>query len=295
MTLSRTWRLSTSAWGMLFVLPAVIFFLVINIIPMAYAFFLSFHDGNLLSAKMRFILFENYARLLQDPVFGRSLWNTALYTAIIVPCQLGLALFFALLLNTGIRCVGFFRMLYFIPFITSMIAAGYIWKWLYDPTFGVLNLALSWIGFSCPFLKSTTLSLPSIAFMSVWRGLGFNIVIFLAGLQAIPDAIYEAARMDGASRRRTLFKITIPLLNPTIVFLAVMGVMRTLKIFGEIFVMTENGGPLNSTRSVVYHIVQTSFKSYQMGYGAAMTVVLFLIIIAITIFQMKVLTKKFSY
>lgn len=294
MSRERVWN-PGAAWGIGFVLPAAVFFLIINIIPMLYAFFLSFHDWDLLSSKMRFTLLENYALLLRDPVFMRSLWNTALYAAIVVPLQLALALFFALLLNAGVRCVGLFRMIYFIPVITSMIAAGYIWKWLYDPTFGVLNYALSFFGLSCPFLRSTTLSLPSIALMSVWKGLGFNVVIFLAGLQGIPDTVYEAARIDGTSRWRTLTRITIPLLNPTIVFLAVMGVMRSLKIFGEIFVMAENGGPLNSTRSVVFHIVETSFESYRMGYGAAMTVILFVIIIAITVFQLKVLTKKFSY
>jgi len=189
--------------------------------------------------------------------------------------------------------VGLYRVVSFIPYITSLVAAGYIWTWLYDPTFGIINQTLSWFGMHLPFLKSTTMALPSIAMMSVWRGIGFNVVIFLAGLQGIPSTVYEAARIDCANRWRTFYKITLPLLNPTIVFLSVMGVMRSLKIFGEIFVMAETGGPLNSTRSIVFHIVETSFRKYQMGYGAAMTVVLFLIIIGITIFQMKVLTKKY--
>lgn len=137
------------------------------------------------------------------------------------------------------------------------------------------------------------MALPSVALMSVWMNLGFGIIIFLAGLQGIPDTVYEAARIDGTSAWRTFWKITLPLLNSTVVFLAVMGVMRSLKMFGEVFVMTGDGGPLNSTRSIVFTIVETSFKSHHMGYGAAMTVVLFFIIIAITLFQMKVLTKKY--
>lgn len=280
---------------MIFILPAVLFFLFVNIIPMLYAFFLSFHDWNLLSPHKAFIFLENYARLLSDPIFLQSLWNTGLYVIIGVPLELGLSLLIAVLLNSGIKRVSLFRVAYFIPYITSIIAAGYIWMWLYDPTFGVINGLLSKIGISLPFLKSTVMALPSVAFMGVWMRLGFNVIIFLAGLQSIPDTVYEAAKIDGTSRWRTFRRITVPLLNPTIVFLAVMGVMRSLKIFGQIFVMTENGGPLNSTRSIVYHIVETSFQSHEMGYGAAMTIVLFFIIVGITLFQMKVLTKKFKY
>lgn len=287
--------LSINTWGILFIIPAATFFLVVNIIPMIYAFFLSFHDWNFLSSKMTYVFLENYINLLKDPLFLKSLWNTFLYTLIIVPLTLAFSLFCALLLNSGIKHVSFFRVIYFIPFITSIIAVGYIWKWLYDPTFGILNYMLAWIGLSCPFLKSTITSLPSIALMSVWKSLGFNIIIFLAGLQSIPDTVYEAARIDGANKWRTFWKITLPLLNPTVIFLTVMGIMHSLKIFSEIFAMTESGGPLHSTQSVVYRIVETSFKSYQMGYGAAMSTILFLIIITVTIIQMKILTKKFNY
>ena len=289
----KRFRFSINTWVIMFILPTVLFFLITSILPMLYAFFLSFHDWNLLDTKMSFNFLENYLSLFSDPVFLRSLLNTFLYCLLIVPVQLFLSLLFAILLNSGIRMVGLYRVVYFIPYITSLIAAGYIWTWLYDPTFGIINQTLSWFGMHLPFLKSTTMALPSIAMMSVWRGIGFNVVIFLAGLQGIPSTVYEAARIDCANRWRTFYKITLPLLNPTIVFLSVMGVMRSLKIFGEIFVMAETGGPLNSTRSIVFHIVETSFRKYQMGYGAAMTVVLFLIIIGITIFQMKVLTKKY--
>ncbi len=293
--MEKKWKIPGHLWGILFVLPAVLFFLIVNVFPMLYAFFLSFHDWNLLSTQKSFIFMENYGKLLSDPVFLRSLWNTFLYVLIGVPLELALSLLIALLLNSGIKRVSVFRVAYFIPYITSIIAAGYIWTWLYDPTFGVINALLTKIGLFFPFLKSTTMALPSVALMSVWMRLGFNVIVFLAGLQGIPDTVYEAARIDGTSRWRTFWRITVPLLNPTIVFLAVMGVMRSLKIFGQVFVMTDGGGPLNSTRSIVYHIVETSFLSHKMGYGAAMTVVLFFIIVAITLFQMKVLTKKFRY
>ena len=139
------------------------------------------------------------------------------------------------------------------------------------------------------------MALPSIALMAVWKNLGFNVIIFLAGLQGIPDYIYEAARVDGTNRKRTFWPITLPLLNPTVVFLSVMGVMNALKIFGEVFVMSDDGGPLNSTKSVVFEVVQTSFQSHRMGYGAAMTMILFVLIITVTLVQMKYMTKEYKY
>ena len=291
----RRLRLSVNAWGLIFVAPAAVFFLVVHILPMLYALFLSFHDWNLLSPYKSFVFIENYYALFGDPIFLRSLLNTFLYVLLTVPPGLALALFFAVLLNTGIRASGLFRTVFFIPVVTSIIASGYIWKWLYDPTFGPINQALAPLGLQLPFLRSTAMALPSIALMVIWKNLGFSVVVFLAGLQGIPDFVYEAARIDGAGPWRTFWRITLPLLNPTVVFLSVMAVMSALKIFGEVFVMTVDGGPLHSTASMVSQIVTTSFQSHRMGYGAAMTMVLFALIIGITLFQMKVLTKKFRY
>jgi multiple sugar transport system permease protein len=288
-------HVTRNGWGLIFVSPAVAFFLIVNIFPMLYALFLSLHDWNLLSTDKSFTFLENYYALFGDPSFLRSLLNTFLYAVIVVPLSLGLGLFFAMLLNAKIRASALFRTVYFIPVVTSVIAAGYIWTWLYDPSFGFINQMLEPLGIQLPFLRSTAMALPSIAIMAVWKNLGFNVVIFLAGLQGIPDYIYEAARIDGTSRKRTFWKITLPLLNPTVVFLSVMGVMNALKIFGEVFVMSNDGGPLNSTKSVVFEVVQTSFRSHQMGYGAAMTMVLFVLIIVVTVVQMKLLTKDYKY
>lgn len=288
-------RLSASGWGILFITPAAAFFLIVHILPMLYALFLSFHDWRLLSPHKSFVFLENYYALLSDGPFLRALLNTFLYVLLTVPVGLALALGFALLLNSGIRASGLFRTLYFVPVVTSVVASGYIWKWLYDPTFGLIDQTLAPLGVQLPFLDSTAMALPSIALMVIWKNLGFNVVVFLAGLQSIPGYVYEAARIDSTSRWRTLRRITIPLLNPTIVFLSVIAVMNALKIFGEVFVMAENGGPLNSTASIVSHIVDTSFSQHRMGYGAAMTMVLFALIITVTLVQMKVLQKKFRY
>ncbi|MDD2716809.1 MAG: sugar ABC transporter permease [Candidatus Wallbacteria bacterium] len=282
-------------WGMLFILPAVVYFICLNIWPMFYSFFLSFNDWNLLNPDKNFVFLNNYFALLHDTVFLRCLINNFCYTLVAVPVGLVLSLAIALLLNSGIRWLGLFRFMIFMPVITSGIAAGYIWMWLYEPTFGLINHLLSFVHLQCPFLLSPYTALASIALMTVWKSLGFQVVILLAGLTTIPDSIYQAAEMDGATGFRRFWHVTLPLLNPTMVFLSVMGVMNGLQLFGEIFVMAPNGGPLNSTRTVVFHIQQTAFRSYQMGYGSAMTFVLFAIILAVTVFQMKVLTKKFEY
>ena len=287
-------RLSANGWGLLFVAPAVAFFLFVNIFPMLYALFLSMHNWNLLGIEKSFIFLENYYSLLTDASFLRALFNTFLYAVIVVPLSLGLGLGIALLLNTKVKAQAAFRTAYFIPVVTSVIAAGYIWTWLYDPSFGFINQMLAPLGVQLPFLRSTSMALPSIAIMAVWKNLGFNVIIFLAGLQGIPDYIYEAARDDGTSPRRSFWYITLPLLNPTVVFLSVMGVMSALKIFGEVFVMSEDGGPLDSTKSVVSEIVKTSFQSHRMGYGAAMTMVLFVLIITVTLLQMKYMTKEYK-
>ena len=295
MTMRSHIRLTSQHWGILFIAPAVAFFLVVNILPMLYAAFLSLHDWNLLSIQKSFVFLDNYVDLLQSSAFRRCLLNTFLYTIIIVPLSLALGLGIALLLNAGLRAESLFRTLYFIPVVTSVVAAGYIWTWLYDPTFGFINQSLAPLGVQLPFLKSTWMALPSIALMSVWKTLGFNVVIFLAGLQGIPRYVYEAARVDGASRWRIFSRITLPLLNPTVLFLSVIGVMHSFKIFGEVYVMSEDGGPLGSTKSVVFEVVQTSFESHRMGYGAAMTMILFVAIIAVTLIQMKLVTKEYKY
>ena len=293
--MTRHIRLTSQHWGILFIAPAVTFFLVVNILPMLYAAFLSLHDWNLLSIQKSFVFLDNYVDLLQSSAFRSCLLNTFLYTIIIVPLSLALGLGIALLLNAGVRAQSLFRTVYFIPVVTSVVAAGYIWTWLYDPTFGFINQSLAPLGVQLPFLKSTWMALPSIALMSVWKTLGFNVVIFLAGLQGIPRYVYEAARVDGASRWRIFSRITLPLLNPTVVFLSVIGVMHSFKIFGEVYVMSEDGGPLGSTKSVVFEVVQTSFESHRMGYGAAMTMILFVAIIAVTLIQMKLVTKEYKY
>ncbi len=280
--------------GYSYVTPAVIYFIAISLIPMLYALYMSFHQWSLLSGneEHEFVLFLNYINMLKDPIFMRSVGNTFLYAMIYVPVGLMTALVFSVMLNSGIRFVGLFRTIYFMPYITSSIAVGYIWVWLYNPTFGFFNELLAPFGLQSYFLHSTSTSLISITVVKIWKDLGFQILIVLAGLQSIPGSIYEAAKIDGITRWTQFWRITVPMLYPTISFLAVVGVIRAFQIFQEVYVMTSDGGPLDSTRSMVYHIQETAFNSYKMGYGAAMTFGLFVIIMTVSVVQSKLINRK---
>src|SRR5205085_2271978 len=209
------------------------------------------------------------------------------------------ALAIALALTRVNHLAGLFRTLYFIPFVTSLVAVSWVWRWLYQPQRGSINELLSMFGVPPqPFLQSTSQALPSIVAVNVWHDLGFQIVIFLAGLHAIPDRYYEAATLDGAGRLALFRHITLPLLNPTIVFLAVTSTISSLQVFTQVQNMSAQGtgGPLNSTLSLVLYVYQKAFGgAYQMGYASAMTVVLFALILIVTLIQLRVLTRHYEY
>jgi multiple sugar transport system permease protein len=278
----------------LLIAPAVLFFACVSIIPMLYALGLSLFTEKY--GKFSFAGLSNFGKLFTDPDFGQALWNTFLYALITIPVGLSIALGFALLLNSRIKGRSFFRAVYFTPAVTTVAAIGYIWLWIYDPYKGILNVLIQGMGFDMiPFMTSPKTALISVAAVRVWTFLGFNIVIFLAGLQAIPGHLYEAARVEGANRRQQFFHVTFPLLNPTVLFLTVIGTIKTLQMFTEIYVMTENGGPLGSTKSIVYLIQETAFRSYSKGYAAAMTVILFVLILAFSLLQIRFVSRKVEY
>ncbi len=284
------------AWAYAFVGSAVLFFLLVNILPMLWNFGLSLGRYNLLSQERVFVGLGNYRELIRDPVFIQSLINTLILAGIVLPVSLVLSLGLALLLNEVRRGAGLFRTIYFAPVITSIVAVGYIWSWLYEPNFGLFNQLLIWLGLpTSDFLKNPDVAIFAIAAVRIWKELGFQIVIFLAGLQAIPNQFNEAAKVDGAGPWQRFLYVTLPLLNPTLVFLAVIGLIRVLQTFALIYIMTEAGGPLNRTRTLVYEIEETAFRMYRMGYGAAETIVLFLFILGVTLLQIKVLSRRIEY
>lgn len=282
-------------WAWAFLAVPVLFYAVIRFYPTFEAFRLSFYDWNLLR-KPKFVGLENYADLWTDKVFWKVFKNTFLYLIIGTPVSLILAFVIALNLDKVRFAHGFLRALYFIPFLTTAVAMAWVWRWFYQPPpVGFINDVLRGVGLPTqPFLRSTTQALPSITLVAIWAGLGFQVVIFMAGLRAIPHSYYEAAEIDGVSRWGVLSRITIPLLRPTIIFLTVFSSIGFLRIFDQVYNMTSNdpGGPLNSTKPLVLMIYETAFSSFKMGYAAAQTVVLFLVLLAISLVQLRLLRDR---
>jgi multiple sugar transport system permease protein len=283
-------------WAYIFLFVPLIFYIVIRIYPAFSSFYISFTDWDIVSSEKQFIGLENYQRMINDPVFLKTLVNTFRYVIFGLPVTLVLSFIIAYNLNKLKRGLGFYRTLYFIPYMTSLVAVSWVWRWLYQPLpLGFFNNLLSFFGLTQqPFLQSTSQALPSILAPTIWVEIGFQVIIFLAGLKAVPEFLYEAADIDGADNWQKLFKITIPLLRPTIIFLVVMGTIKYLRIFTQVYTMTYQGegGPLNSTKPLVLYIYNTAFRSFDMGYASAMTVVLFIIILFITLVQLRVLEMK---
>jgi len=283
----------------LFLSIPLLFFAFIRFYPMISAFYMSFTNWNIISPVRKFVGLSNYVGIFNDPVFMISLFNTLKYVLYGVPSVIVLSLALALLLNNVTKFQSFYRLIYVMPYITPIVATSWVWRWMYQkPPIGVINNFLSFLGLPARnFLMSTTEALPSIVATTVWGQIGYCVIIFLAGLQNIPKEYLEAARVDGANRRQLLFKITIPLLNPVIVFLSVMETIMFLRIFTQVYNMTDqgSGGPLNSTLPLVLYIYQKAFKSFDMGTATAATVVLFLMILGITVLQLKVLNRRVQY
>ena len=281
------------AWGFLAV--PVVFYVSIRFYPTANAFVLSFMEWNLLGEKSWSGL-ENYATLWSDPVFWKVFGNTFVYLIIGTPISLVLAFAVAYHLDKVRFLHGSIRALYFLPFMTSAVAMAWVWRWFYQPVpIGLFNNALASIGLpQIAFLNSTTNALPAVLAPAIWAGLGFQVIIFMAGLRAIPQSYYEAARIDGVSNWTMLWEITLPLLKPTIVFLVVFSSIGFLRIFDHVFNMTTNnpGGPLNSTKPLVLMIYDTAFNSFDMGYAAAQTVVLFMILLTVSLLQLRLLRDR---
>ncbi|RDI61761.1 carbohydrate ABC transporter permease [Microvirga subterranea] len=281
------------AWGFL-ALP-IVFYGMIRFWPTLEALALSFTNWNLLKPAS-FVGFENYIRLWNDPLFWQVFRNTFAYLIIGTPISLIISFVIAYYLDRVRFMHGFIRALYFLPFLTTAVAMAWVWRWFYQPVpIGVFNGLLTWLGLpQQPFLRSTTQALPAILAPAVWAGLGFQVIIFIAGLRAIPTSYYEAARIDGVSEFTILRRITIPLLKPTIVFLVVFSSIGFLRIFDQVYNMNFNdpGGPLNSTKPLVLMIYQTAFKSFDMGYAAAQTVVLFMILLVVSLIQLRILKDR---
>lgn len=291
-------------WASFFLLPTLFFLIVLTLVPIVLAFWMSLHDWSLIPRDYPFIGLDNYIRAFHDELTMRSLGNTLVYTVVVVPLSTALSLGLAIILNQeGMPLRRFFRAVYFVPVITAWAAASFVWRWMFEPRFGLVNGFLNGIGIQgLRWLASPNYALLAIIIVSVWKSLGYNMVIFLAGLQGVPREYHEAARIDGANRSQIFWRITLPLLNPTLVFVIVTTVIASLQVFTPVVLMTtpgsgagEPGGPLNSTRVMVLQIYSTAFRSNQLGYGAAQAFILFAFVLIVTMIQLRLVQRNVSY
>lgn len=282
-----------AAWsGWAFAAPALLLIAVFFFLPVLAALLLSFTDFDIYALgdlnRLRFIGFNNYQQLLQSPLFWTALGNTFYFVIMGGPLSVAVSLGAALLVNARLtRCPGLFRTAFFLPVVTTLVAVAVVWRYLYHPRYGLLNYALSLLGIEpIDWLGDPDWAMPAIILMAVWKNFGFNMIIFIAGLQNIPTQLYEAARIDGASDWRQFRYITLPLLGPTFLFVALMTLIGYFQVFAEPYVMTQ-GGPANRTLSIVLLMYEEGFRWWNMGYASAAAFILFTLILAATVLQLK--------
>lgn len=279
--------------GYLFILPSFIHLLIFLVIPILFSLYLSFRDWNgpnLQNAP--FIGLENYRFLMDDRAFWNAMKNTAYYTLLSVPLGMGASLLVATVMNQKLRGVNIFRTLFFMPVISSWVAVSIVWITLLDPQVGIVNYVIGLVGIDpVNWLGDPRWAMPALVIIAIWKGLGFSMVIWLAGLQAIPKELQEAAAIDGAGPVRSFFQITVPLLAPTTFFLLITGVIGSFQVFAPMYVITQ-GGPLDSTNVVVYEIYNRAFREFRMGYASAQSWVLFAVIMAATLIQIIYMRRR---
>jgi len=283
--------------GLLFVAPALLLILVFFFAPVIAGFALSLTDFDLYTIgdphNLRFLAFRNYGELLGSSIFWTAFLNTLYFALVGGPLTVAVSLGAALLVNARLtRWKSLFRTVYFAPVVTTLVAVAIVFKYLYHPRFGVLNRALEAVGIpGVDWLGNPKLAMLAIILLAVWRGFGYTMIIFIAGLQNIPDELYEAARIDGAGPWRQFRHITLPMLGPTFLFVGVVVAIGQMQIFAEPYVMTR-GGPLNKTLTLVMLMYEQGFKFWRMGYAAAVAFILFLLIGGATLLQMRLQEKR---
>lgn len=276
-----------------FIGPSIILLLIFMLIPILVSLTLSFTDFNVFAiydwSNASFIGFENYNNLMIDPLFWKALLNTLYALVVAMPLTIILALSFAALLNRETTYFkNFFKVSFYLPSITNTVAIAIVWSWMLNPDYGLINWFLGLIGIQGPnWLGNPAWAMPSVIMLVVWKAVGYNIILFTAGLQNIPDYLYEAAELDGASKFQKFLHITIPSLRPTIFFVTVMTIIGYLQLFEEPYMLT-GGGPLDSTLSIVLYLYRQGFRFFKLGYASSIAFVLFIMIFALTFIQMKV-------
>ncbi|AYY15476.1 sugar ABC transporter permease [Actinobacteria bacterium YIM 96077] len=268
--------------------------LVFRIMPAIASFALSFTEWNLI-APPEFVGLSNFEELVGDPTFWQALWNTIYYVGGAVPGIVGVSLALALILNRGIRGIKIFRTVYFLPVVSSMVAVGIMWRWMFNAQYGLVNAGLGFLGIEpINWLGSQTWAMPALIVVTVWREIGFYMIIFLAALQGVPRHLVEAARLDGAGPWQRFWGVTFPMISPVTFFVSIMAMINTFQAFEYMYVMTE-GGPRDSTLTLVYYLYLQGFEYFRTGYASAIALVLFTIILVITIVQWKIGERRVVY
>jgi multiple sugar transport system permease protein len=278
----------------LFLLPALTGFTIFVLIPVIAAFAIAFFKWDLISSP-QFVGLSNFARLPTDRVFVAALWNTAYYTIGVVVLSVSLGLLCAVLVTGTVRALGVARVLLVLPYVTVTVAMAIVWRWIYHPDLGLMNAFLGFFGIDGPnWLGSRSWAMPALIIMGVWKSFGYNMILFIAGLQAVPANLHEAARIDGASRQQRFWFITFPLLSPIMFFVTIISIISSFEVFDAALVMT-GGGPGIATTTLVLHIYNTGFEAFDFGYASAIALALFAVIFAITMVQLFLQRKWVHY
>ena len=278
---------ASAAW--IFVFPALLGMLIFIIIPIFFSFGLSFAKWDLLNT-IQFVGLDNYKEIFTEPLFGKILLNTVVFALATSFFGVIIPLILAAIMNSKIRGADFFKTAYFLPFITPMIVIGIVWEWIFDPNIGLLNKVLQ---VHINWLYDPHWAMPALILVSVWKLIGYNMIIFLSGFSGISNSMFEAAKIDGANPVETFFYVTIPLLSPTIFFVVIITAVSSFQIFDLIYLMTQ-GGPLDSTNVLVYAIYKNAFEYFNAGKASAIAYVLFVIILVLTLLQWN-MRKKLVY
>jgi len=289
-------NIKTWGYAYVFIAPTLIGVLVLNLWGIVQSIYYSFHEVKGFN-EPEFIGLQNYARLFSDGEVFRALKNILVYAAITVPIGVTLSLLLAVLLNARIKGKGFFRCIYFLPVVSAPAAVALVWKWLYNKDFGLINQVLETFHISGPdWLGSASMAMVSVAIVGIWSMLGYNMILLLAGLQEVPKELYEAAEIDGGGAVQKFLKITVPLISPTLFFVIITTIISALQVFDTIFMMFKTSSPaFSAVESIVYLFYRYTFTNYNKGYGSAIVVLLFVIIMAITGVKLKLQKKWVHY
>ncbi|MBB6671854.1 carbohydrate ABC transporter permease [Cohnella nanjingensis] len=282
------WLLGQEKTALYFLLPS---FLVLGLFvfwPIINSFILSFYNWNLFDVVHPFVGLDNYRMLMQDERFWNSVYQTGYYTLLSVPIGIVLSLLLAVLIKLPLRGMTFFKAIYFLPVISSFAVIAIIWSFLLDPDIGLLSYYLHEWGIPVKdWLRNPDWAMPAVIMVAVWKNIGFNMVIFLAGLQEIPESVYEASKLDGAGPVRRFWSVTLPMLRHTLLFVVIISVISSFQVFDQVYVMTR-GGPVFKTETIVYFIYHYGFEELDMGYASSASALLFVVVLLITLLQLRI-------